>query len=1403
VGRGKDLNFKGWGLMKIVNLLILLLGLLLSSCLSEVGDEQDGCESNEIFDTKSKSCVNILYGNNSTLGLSISSQTPYNQTYDLYKSVPTASENQKDFFVDITSPTGIKYTLKWFLDGVEVATVQNSPNEFYNIDADLLSTGAHTLDAVLYNQQYEAEEDKITWNFNVNYAPVSFSMVSPVTVNYYIYEGESELFSVTSESEFYTIPGADEGTEIRYEWELNGNSVGANSSSFTFTPLDHALTGTSYHLLIVRAYATDDSTDSTYTEFGWAITLFPSIVPTVGAAESFSFNETVSTTINITNEATDNRQAFDQVSPLEYVIVDQPTRGQLDCSVAAGTTFIGDLICEYTPSANYHGVDSFTYLAKVQNTSYESAVTTITLNGVDDTTPAAPTATSFSVDVPEDAVDYEIDLSGYSWASDGALDTCAYTNVSETALGASGCSCTAGSCSVHIDVTPNYNSEQAHSFSFTYTVTDDQGAPLTSASATVTVNVTPVSDPPVLGATSNMPATITQGDTSFGSIPTALATDADIGDGTSKAEFVVVSTGISNCGYVDVSNSTIIATQTTTGTFGIVPSLGKPDFSDFGDCYVRYRVVDENGIYISSEQSFTLTVGSANVTLDATPPNPTVGEGSSGVIVTDGSIKVNKETATTTYGEYKLTQNSCEDQAAGGPKGVASIDAVTGEISLDLSSAVDVNYAGTCHITYYFADDRDSGSDLANQTLIVTVSDDTSDPPVFKSWPALNYLNTTPNSDAELTFQIDEDAAGTGSEDSEAMTVQIAVDTVNSSNVNVLDQSSVLISYAGGPDGPCTDNGNDTITCPVGDLANDVYDSGADDIVITFPTNVGQDGDVILSITLEDENANVSVETKSLTINSYVVHTDHMGWEKINAYGPVYNLAGTMLSNSSVELEWESMTVTNTSGGVVASNDYVWELHRSDTIFTEIPSPGDATRIDCDPSSASEQITNFSTTSCTDTTAVSGERYYYAVIPVGTINSGSKYDFPILYQNSASSVILPVVITPPDNMVLVHRWMANKEICEGMGLTPDIDDYYRCAYTGVDSIAMSTLYDISNVADAHLLVDKYEVGCPYTLGGCDGGDDCVGIDHNNTDPDASGNYYYDRQTATCYESTGTDAADWGAVSLTSIGLKNSPPVVNIAKVDAGTACTVDRVTTCNKADCSGTQVTANPTVSIPTRLEQIAFSAWDSSLSSGSILSLRSGGADNCNTIPSNGLSYSDSKVPFVGDWDTLPGTSTLGSVDSRAVNVGSTATQDCTSRYGVQDAVGNVREWSGTEIDTTHASDSPAYNATIAFDGTDGSLLTSPAIYTGAGLIHYASGLPIVESTIVGAVAVDSASTYGYYMERLNSGAVTDTFLFGGGWDDSTYTTGSESGRFSFDVVQVTTAAPDIGFRCVIRISE
>lgn len=102
--------------------------------------------------------------------------------------------------------------------------------------------------------------------------------------------------------------------------------------------------------------------------------------------------------------------------------------------------------------------------------------------------------------------------------------------------------------------------------------------------------------------------------------------------------------------------------------------------------------------------------------------------------------------------------------------------------------------------------------------------------------------------------------------------------------------------------------------------------------------------------------------------------------------------------------------------------------------------------------------------------------YYYKIIPVYN-------NIELTFENENHHIIR--VILPPPNMALIHRSMANRTICTELGRSMDLNYHYSCEYNGLGFSSRtipwtteSAFYDLGH----DLLVDRYELGCPFTRG---------------------------------------------------------------------------------------------------------------------------------------------------------------------------------------------------------------------------------------------------------------------------------------------------------------------------------
>jgi len=267
------------------------------------------------------------------------------------------------------------------------------------------------------------------------------------------------------------------------------------------------------------------------------------------------------------------------------------------------------------------------------------------------------------------------------------------------------------------------------------------------------------------------------------------------------------------------------------------------------------------------------------------------------------------------------------------------------------------------------------------------------------------------------------------------------------------------------------------------------------------------------------------------------------------------------------------------------------------------------------------------------------------------------------------------VTVPDDNMALVHRWVANKSMCTKIHSSVDTNNNYRCLYQGPGDDG-GGYYDVGS----DLFVDVYEAGCNYSSSPtCDTPDGtCVGLGTPvGTITAIAAAFYYDRSAGQCYYTPNGAMGTWTRINGTQSFTHNYPelpPAVYMTQAEADTFCgakTISNILT-------GT-TTISATGTLPNRKLQMVYSDWSSSLTDSTISTYEAGlalsSSQKCNSASADGLTgyYTDADIPDSSSFYTLPGTVSSG---IRSFITGSTKTSTCQSRYGVQDAIGNVSEW-------------------------------------------------------------------------------------------------------------------------------
>ena len=314
-------------------------------------------------------------------------------------------------------------------------------------------------------------------------------------------------------------------------------------------------TGGSTYYFAATAYDTDGFESDYSTEVVWTVPVVVVSPPTAG-----------NTVLALAEDTVGNGQLAgisQDGSPLTYQLVTNGLLGSAAILDAASGAF------RYTPAANNHGVDSFTY--KVSDAHGESniATVTVTINAVNDI-PAADTAQiATSEDLPKTGKLAGHDIDGdqltYAIVSNGTLGQVVLTDAATGAFSYSPAA------------------DKAGADSFTFRVND--GA-VNSNIATVSISIGAVNDAPsardgVLAVNENGAAT--------GAL---VGTDPD----SSLLTYSIVSNG---------SLGTVTILNPATGAYQYTPLA-----DEFGEDVFQFAVTDEQGA-VSNAATITVSIAQA------------------------------------------------------------------------------------------------------------------------------------------------------------------------------------------------------------------------------------------------------------------------------------------------------------------------------------------------------------------------------------------------------------------------------------------------------------------------------------------------------------------------------------------------------------------------------------------------------------------------------------------------------------------------------------------------------------------------------------------------------------------------------------------------------------------------
>ncbi|MCY4643770.1 MAG: Ig-like domain-containing protein [Bacteriovoracales bacterium] len=488
-----------------------------------------------------------------------------------------------------------------------------------------------------------------------------------------------------------------------------------------------------------------------------------------------------------------------------------------------------------------------------------------------------------------------------------------------------------------------------------------------------------------------------------------------------------------------------------------------------------------------------------------------------------------------------------------------------------------------------------------------------------------------------------------------------------------------------------------------------------------------------------------------------------------------------------------------------------------------------------------------------------GRVLFYQVLPINARNE--QLIFP---QESFNEM---TVVLPPYNMVMVPRRIVNEEICQHLHATPDRANNNRCSYKGiVNNYAANGHFDIAS----DLMMDRFEYGCDYTSSTVSD-TDCGTVPnrpqeglpcYGNQSPTTLGakittrtNAFYNRSNGICSINNGGNWVTTGSLNATQItqefvsnlitssaGMKGRladlPPLTNISQEKAQEICAARTNSTTPiilENDSSDISLSSNA-FRLPSRVEQVAMSAWDNETYTDSQISEMEKGSDlkaspKCNSSDADTIStFSDASVLLSPPIASLPGTA---SSSIRSLATGNDFTSKCASRYQIKSLIGNVREWSDEKFNCnfsdgcvdgdgkfsgsrSNANVIPS-TATYYLDETlpSATQITGPTILmsTASWIIEekdndtaffdFPAALPFSLKTQM--ISFPIGRTSGITVPQLRSDTFTvsstqtadSAILYGGSYKD-----GTGAGRYYGNIQSATTTNSQTGFRCVTPIN-
>ena len=180
-------------------------------------------------------------------------RAPVIDTYDpgVLSGETTDEETPMTFAITKSDPDGDSMVVNWYIDDkVQMGAGQN--NFVYLGVPDYTAAGPHNIKVVVKDNGQPQIETSITWSIyvnNVNRAP-GIKTATPSGKSIKLNEGETEEFKVTAED-----PDLE---ALEYIWTLDGETVEADGSSYTFDTDFDTATGDEMTFLKEQASAMEE-----------------------------------------------------------------------------------------------------------------------------------------------------------------------------------------------------------------------------------------------------------------------------------------------------------------------------------------------------------------------------------------------------------------------------------------------------------------------------------------------------------------------------------------------------------------------------------------------------------------------------------------------------------------------------------------------------------------------------------------------------------------------------------------------------------------------------------------------------------------------------------------------------------------------------------------------------------------------------------------------------------------------------------------------------------------------------------------------------------------------------------------------------------------------------------------